>query len=98
MKLLKTTCPPVAFRLMTYELIVKTLSAPEKMPALPPLEAELLGHELQALGIDDTLYRALALCCWLGHLRLRRESWLVRSPSWVQANLHAVVDHVREVA
>src|SRR6185436_12477257 len=24
MKLLKTTCPPVAFRLMTYELIVKT--------------------------------------------------------------------------
>jgi len=66
--------------------------------ALPSLEAELLTRELQALGIDETLYRALALCCWLGHLQLRRDSWLVRSPSWVEANLHAVVDHVREVS
>jgi aminoglycoside phosphotransferase (APT) family kinase protein/SAM-dependent methyltransferase len=66
--------------------------------ALPPLEQELLGAELRFLGVDETLYRALALCCWLGHMRLRRDSWLVRSPSWVKANLHAVVDHVQEVS
>jgi hypothetical protein len=66
--------------------------------ALPPLERDLLGAELRFLGVDETLYRALALCCWLGHMRLRRDSWLVRSPAWVEANLHAVVDHLQEVS
>jgi aminoglycoside phosphotransferase (APT) family kinase protein/SAM-dependent methyltransferase len=63
--------------------------------ALPPLETELLERELATLGIDDRLYRALAICCWLNHLRLRRDSWLVRSPSWLDDNLHTVIDSVR---
>jgi len=66
--------------------------------ALPPLERELLAAEERALGIDDGLYAAFALCAWLGHMRLRRDSWLVRSPRWVDANVHAVLDHLREVA
>jgi len=64
---------------------------------LPPLEAELLEREMQTLGVDERLYRALALCCWLNHLRLRRDSWLVRSPSWLDENLHAVIDSIRRV-
>jgi aminoglycoside phosphotransferase (APT) family kinase protein/SAM-dependent methyltransferase len=62
---------------------------------LPPLEAGLLKRELAATGIDDEMYRAIAFCCWLNHLRLRRDSWLVRSSSWLDENLHAVVEHVR---
>ena len=62
---------------------------------LPPLEAGLLQRELTATGIDDEMYRAIAFCCWLNHLRLRRDSWLVRSSSWLDENLHAVVEHVR---
>ena len=65
--------------------------------ALPPLEAELFERELRLLGADERLYRALAVCGWLGHLRLRRDSWLVRSPSWLEDNLHAVVESVRRV-
>ena len=49
------------------------------------------------LGIDDRLYRALALCCWLNHLRLRRDSWLVRSPAWLEDNLHTVIESVRRI-
>jgi aminoglycoside phosphotransferase (APT) family kinase protein len=64
---------------------------------LPPLEAGLLEREVALLGFDADLYRALALCCWLNHLRLRRDSWLVRSPSWLDANLHEVLDHVRRM-
>jgi hypothetical protein len=64
---------------------------------LPPLEAGLLAREMRIIGADDRAYRALALCCWLNHLRLRRDSWLVRSPSWLEANLHAVVDSIRSV-
>jgi aminoglycoside phosphotransferase (APT) family kinase protein/SAM-dependent methyltransferase len=64
---------------------------------LPPLEAELLEREMRTLGIDEPLYRALALCCWLNHLRLRRDSWLVRSQSWLDENLHAVIDSVRRI-
>jgi hypothetical protein len=63
--------------------------------ALPPFEARLLDDEMCAAGIDDAMYRAFALCCWLNHLRLRRDSWLVRSPSWLEANLHEVVKQVR---
>jgi SAM-dependent methyltransferase/uncharacterized protein YbaR (Trm112 family) len=62
---------------------------------LPPLEAGLLKKELEITGIDDEMYRAIAFCCWLNHLRLRRDSWLVRSSSWLDENLHAVVEHVR---
>lgn len=62
---------------------------------LPPLENEILEAELRTLNVDDQLYRALALCCWLNHLRLRRDSWLVRSPSWLKDNLHAVIETVR---
>lgn len=65
--------------------------------ALPPVEGALLARELRVLGADDALYRSLALCCWLNHLRLRRDSWLVRSPSWLQANLYAVVEDVKRV-
>jgi aminoglycoside phosphotransferase (APT) family kinase protein len=61
---------------------------------MPPLEAKLLAREVETLGIDERLYRALALCCWLDHLRLRRDSWLVRSPSWLEENLHDVIDAV----
>jgi aminoglycoside phosphotransferase (APT) family kinase protein/SAM-dependent methyltransferase len=64
---------------------------------LPPLEAELFEREFRAVGADERLYRALAICGWLNHLRLRRDSWLVRSPSWLDANLHAVVATVRRV-
>ena len=64
---------------------------------LPPLEAELLEREMRTLGVDEWLYRALALCCWLNHLRLRRDSWLVRSPSWLDENLHTVIDSIRRV-
>jgi aminoglycoside phosphotransferase (APT) family kinase protein/SAM-dependent methyltransferase len=64
---------------------------------LPPLEAKLLAAEMQTLGIDDRTYRAIALCCWLNHLRLRRDSWLVRSPSWLESNLHEVVESVRSI-
>jgi aminoglycoside phosphotransferase (APT) family kinase protein len=64
---------------------------------LPPVEAGLLADELGLLGADDELYRALALCCWLGHLRLRRDSWLVRSPAWLDANLRAVLTQVRRI-
>jgi hypothetical protein len=64
---------------------------------LPPLEAKLLAAEMDTLGIDDRLYRAIALCCWLNHLRLRRDSWLVRSPSWLESNLHEVVESVRSI-
>jgi hypothetical protein len=64
---------------------------------LPALEAGLLGREMRTLGIDESLYRALALCCWLNHLRLRRDSWLVRSPSWLDDNLHTVMKSVRRI-
>jgi len=64
---------------------------------LPPLENDLLAEEMRAIGIDDQLYRAIALCCWLNHMRLRRDSWLVRSPSWLDDNLHAVVESVKQV-
>lgn len=64
---------------------------------LPPLEAKLLAAEMSTLGIDERLYRAIALCCWLNHLRLRRDSWLVRSPSWLESNLHEVVESVRSI-
>ena len=64
---------------------------------LPPLEARLLEREVALLGADEQLYRALAVCCWLNHLRLRRDSWLVRSPSWLDANLHDVLDNVRRM-
>jgi aminoglycoside phosphotransferase (APT) family kinase protein len=64
---------------------------------LPPLETSLIEREMRTLGIDDRLYRALALCCWLNHLRLRRDSWLVRSPAWLEDNLHTVIESVRRV-
>jgi aminoglycoside phosphotransferase (APT) family kinase protein/SAM-dependent methyltransferase len=64
---------------------------------LPRLEAGLLEEEMRILGIDEPLYRALALCCWLNHLRLRRDTWLVRSPSWLDDNLHDVVECVRRL-
>ncbi len=73
-----------------------TLFARHILPRrLPRLEAALLERELRALDVDDELYQALALCCWLNHLRLRRDSWLVRSPAWLEANLHEVLDTVR---
>jgi SAM-dependent methyltransferase/uncharacterized protein YbaR (Trm112 family) len=62
---------------------------------LPPLERDIVERECRTLGIGDRLYRALALCCWLNHLRLRRDSWLVRSPSWLEDNLHTVLESVR---
>ena len=62
---------------------------------LPPLEGELLAREMRVIGADERLYQALALCYWLNHLRLRRDSWLVRSPSWLDDNLHAVLQSVR---
>jgi len=65
--------------------------------ALSPLEAQLLREEMDTIGADDRVYRALALYCWLEHLRLRRESWLVRSPRWRRENLDAVVDGLRSV-
>jgi len=64
---------------------------------LPPMEAEVLATEMRTTGVDERLYRAIALCCWLNHLRLRRDSWLVRSPSWLDANLHSVVEKVRSM-
>ena len=64
---------------------------------LPPLERQLVDRERQTLGIGDRLYRALALCCWLNHLQLRRDSWLVRSPSWLDDNLHTVIESVRRI-
>jgi aminoglycoside phosphotransferase (APT) family kinase protein len=64
---------------------------------LPPLEAKLIEQELETLGLDESHYRALALCCWLNHLRLRRDSWLVRSPAWLDENLHTVIESVRRV-
>jgi len=64
---------------------------------LPPLEARLLEEEMRTVGADEELYQALALCCWLDHLRLRRDSWLVRSPSWLDQNLHEVVEAVRRI-
>src|SRR5262249_50531329 len=68
-----------------------------KGAALPPLEAGLLEAEMRAIGADARLYRAMALCCWLNHLRLRRDSWLVRSPEWLHETLHAVVESVRSI-
>ncbi len=62
---------------------------------LPPMEAGVLATEMRTTGVDEHRYRAIALCCWLNHLRLRRDSWLVRSPSWLDANLHSVVEKVR---
>ena len=62
---------------------------------LPPLEKGILEREMQTLGVDEALYQALALCCWLNHLRLRRDTWLVRSPSWLDENLHEVLEIVR---
>jgi aminoglycoside phosphotransferase (APT) family kinase protein/SAM-dependent methyltransferase len=64
---------------------------------LPPVESGIVARELETLGIDDRRYRALALCCWLNHLRLRRDSWLVRSPSWLEENLHTVLESVRRI-
>ncbi len=64
---------------------------------LPPLERRIVEKERHTLGIGDRLYRALALCCWLNHLQLRRDSWLVRSPSWLDDNLHTVIESVRRV-
>jgi aminoglycoside phosphotransferase (APT) family kinase protein len=64
---------------------------------LPPLERALVEKECRTLGIGHRLYRALALCCWLNHLRLRRDSWLVRSPSWLDDNLHTVIESVRRI-
>ncbi len=62
---------------------------------LPPLEAELFAREQRRIGADERLCRAMALCCWLNHLRLRRDTWLVRSPSWLESNLHEVVVAIR---
>jgi len=64
---------------------------------LPPLETRLLEEEMRTVGADEELYQALALCCWLDHLRLRRDSWLVRSPTWLDQNLHEVVEAVRRI-
>jgi len=64
---------------------------------LPPLERQIVEKECLTLGIGDRLYRALALCCWLNHLQLRRDSWLVRSPSWLDENLHTVIESVRRI-
>jgi SAM-dependent methyltransferase len=64
---------------------------------LPALERGIVEKERSTLGIGDRLYRALALCCWLNHLQLRRDSWLVRSPSWLDDNLHTVIESVRRV-
>lgn len=63
--------------------------------SLPPLETELFDREARTIGADERLCQAIALCCWLNHLRLRRDSWLVRSPSWLEDNLHAVMASVR---
>jgi aminoglycoside phosphotransferase (APT) family kinase protein len=62
---------------------------------LAPLEAELFAREVAIVGVDERTQRAIAVCSWLNHLKLRRDSWLVRSPSWLDANLHAVLDTVR---
>jgi aminoglycoside phosphotransferase (APT) family kinase protein len=59
--------------------------------ALPRFEASLLGQELEAARADGRLYRALALCCWLEHVRLRRDSWLVRSRAWRRTNVEHVL-------
>ena len=59
--------------------------------ALPRFEAELLGRELESARADGRVYRALALCCWLEHVRLRRDSWLVRSRSWRRTNVEQVL-------
>jgi aminoglycoside phosphotransferase (APT) family kinase protein/SAM-dependent methyltransferase len=64
---------------------------------LPKLEASLLDREMQLLGCDEPLYRALTFACWLNHLRLRRDSWLVRSPSWLATNFHPVVKQLRSM-
>jgi aminoglycoside phosphotransferase (APT) family kinase protein len=75
-----------------------TLFARSILPRkLPRLEQELLEREIATLGVDEELYQALALCCWLNHLRLRRDSWLVRSPAWLEANLHEVLDTLRRM-
>jgi len=66
--------------------------------ALAPLEAGLLAREMEIAGVDDRLYRPLALCCWLDHLRLRRDGWLVRSPAWRHDNVTAVLDGLEGLA
>jgi len=65
--------------------------------ALAPLEAELFAREMAIVGADEQVRKAIALCSWLNHLKLRRDSWLVRSPSWLDANLHSVLEIVRSV-
>ncbi|MCC6765471.1 MAG: hypothetical protein IT293_12500, partial [Deltaproteobacteria bacterium] len=65
--------------------------------ALAPLEARLFAREAAIVGVDARMQRAIAVCAWLNHLKLRRDSWLVRSPSWLDANLHAVLHTVRSV-
>ncbi|MCC6848566.1 MAG: hypothetical protein IT294_08705 [Deltaproteobacteria bacterium] len=63
--------------------------------ALAPLEARIFAREAAIVGVDARMQRAIAVCAWLNHLKLRRDSWLVRSPSWLDANLHAVLHTVR---
>jgi aminoglycoside phosphotransferase (APT) family kinase protein/SAM-dependent methyltransferase len=63
--------------------------------AYAPLERSLLARELQAVGADDALYRALALFAWADHIRLRRDSWLARSPRWRRDNVDVVLDGLR---
>jgi aminoglycoside phosphotransferase (APT) family kinase protein/SAM-dependent methyltransferase len=61
----------------------------------PPLERRLLTHEMDAVGADGALYRALALFAWADHVRLRRDSWLARSPHWRHDNVDVVLDGLR---
>jgi aminoglycoside phosphotransferase (APT) family kinase protein len=61
----------------------------------PPLERRLLADEMDAVGADDTLYRALALFAWADHVRLRRDSWLARSARWRRDNVDVVLDGLR---
>jgi aminoglycoside phosphotransferase (APT) family kinase protein len=63
--------------------------------AFPPFEGSLMEREIAAVGADDDLYRALALFAWLDHVRLRRRSWLVRSPRWRRDNVDVVLDGLR---
>jgi aminoglycoside phosphotransferase (APT) family kinase protein len=62
---------------------------------LAPGDAKLFERECAIVGVDERMRRAIAVCSWLNHLKLRRDSWLVRSPTWLDANLHSVLDTVR---
>ncbi len=62
---------------------------------LAAIDAKLFERECAIVGVDERMRRAIAVCSWLNHLKLRRDSWLVRSPTWLDANLHSVLDTVR---